>query len=290
MCSTGWGLQGHSCPITPWFISLLQLACMRRLFCCVGCYLQPERQAVCISGYTSVGCVWGNEMALLVMYLPSPFAEARLWIHLVISPFYQDAFTDKRNERVTADPSRWLFYIFSLQPLDNRGWWVVPLFLPIPFWQILLIFFFFPCCIFLCFSRHLLSFCSYTMSRSRWIFADPRNQTNEIKPVFFFSFLLFLLLPPLLPPVPISLSPVQYQMEMMRSLRHVNIDHLHVGWYQSTYYGSFVSRALLDSQFSYQHAIEESVVLIYGKYSDLFPFIPLVQRYLPDGASLHWSI
>ncbi|KAG8441681.1 hypothetical protein GDO86_010748 [Hymenochirus boettgeri] len=58
---------------------------------------------------------------------------------------------------------------------------------------------------------------------------------------------------------------VQYQMEMMRSLRHVNIDHLHVGWYQSTYYGTFVSRALLDSQFSYQHAIEESVVLIYGK-------------------------
>ncbi|XP_043923001.1 eukaryotic translation initiation factor 3 subunit H [Protopterus annectens] len=56
---------------------------------------------------------------------------------------------------------------------------------------------------------------------------------------------------------------VQYQMEMMRNLRHVNIDHLHVGWYQSTFYGSFVSRALLDSQFSYQHAIEESVVLIY---------------------------
>ncbi|KAL1258670.1 hypothetical protein QQF64_009247, partial [Cirrhinus molitorella] len=56
---------------------------------------------------------------------------------------------------------------------------------------------------------------------------------------------------------------IQYQMEMMRSLRHVNIDHLHVGWYQSTFYGSFVSRALLDSQFSYQHAIEESVVLIY---------------------------
>ena len=56
---------------------------------------------------------------------------------------------------------------------------------------------------------------------------------------------------------------VQYQMEMMQSLHHVNIDHLHVGWYQSTYYGSFVTRALLDSQFSYQHAIEESVVLIY---------------------------
>lgn len=49
-------------------------------------------------------------------------------------------------------------------------------------------FFFFPCCVFFCFSRHLLSFCSYTMSRSRWIFADPRNQTNEIKPVLFFLF------------------------------------------------------------------------------------------------------
>ena len=33
MCSTGWGLGGHSCPITPWFINLLQLACMEMLFC-----------------------------------------------------------------------------------------------------------------------------------------------------------------------------------------------------------------------------------------------------------------
>ncbi|XP_066273350.1 eukaryotic translation initiation factor 3 subunit H-B-like [Branchiostoma lanceolatum] len=56
---------------------------------------------------------------------------------------------------------------------------------------------------------------------------------------------------------------VQYQMEMMRSLRHVNIDHLHVGWYQSTVHGAFLNRALLDSQFSYQNEIEESVVLVY---------------------------
>lgn len=59
---------------------------------------------------------------------------------------------------------------------------------------------------------------------------------------------------------------VQYQMEMMRNLRHVNIDHLHVGWYQSTYFGSFINRPLVDSQFNYQHSIEESVVLIYGRY------------------------
>uniref|UniRef100_A0A670K4F5 Eukaryotic translation initiation factor 3 subunit H n=2 Tax=Podarcis muralis TaxID=64176 RepID=A0A670K4F5_PODMU len=68
---------------------------------------------------------------------------------------------------------------------------------------------------------------------------------------------------------------VQYQMEMMRSLRHVNIDHLHVGWYQSTYYGSFVTRALLDSQFSYQHAIEESVVLIYDPIKTAHGYLSL---------------
>ncbi|ESP05307.1 hypothetical protein LOTGIDRAFT_181127 [Lottia gigantea] len=56
---------------------------------------------------------------------------------------------------------------------------------------------------------------------------------------------------------------VQYQMEMMRNLRHVNIDHLHVGWYQSTLFGSFINRPLIDSQFNYQDSIEESVVLIY---------------------------
>ena len=54
-------------------------------------------------------------------------------------------------------------------------------------------------------------------------------------------------------------------MEMMRNLRHVNIDHLHVGWYQSTKYGTFLTKALLDSQYNYQHSIEESVVLIYGE-------------------------
>ena len=62
-----------------------------------------------------------------------------------------------------------------------------------------------------------------------------------------------------------SIWTVQYQMEMMRNLRHVNVDHLHVGWYQSTYYGMYLNKALLDSQFNYQHSIEESIVLIYGE-------------------------
>ncbi|ELU18873.1 hypothetical protein CAPTEDRAFT_161622 [Capitella teleta] len=59
---------------------------------------------------------------------------------------------------------------------------------------------------------------------------------------------------------------MDYQMEMMRSLRHVNVDHLHVGWYQSTFYGSFINKALLDSQFNYQYSIEESIVLIYDPH------------------------
>ena len=85
MCSTDWGLRGHSCPITPWFINLLEPACMEilLLLSCVGCYLQPARQAVCISGCASLGCVLCNEMAHLVMYLAfSPVAEACFCIFL----------------------------------------------------------------------------------------------------------------------------------------------------------------------------------------------------------------
>jgi len=54
-----------------------------------------------------------------------------------------------------------------------------------------------------------------------------------------------------------------YQLEMMRHLRKVNVDHLSVGWYQSTQLGNFITTQLLESQFSYQTSIEESVVLIY---------------------------
>lgn len=70
-------------------------------------------------------------------------------------------------------------------------------------------------------------------------------------------------------------------MEMMRRLRAVNVDHLHVGWYQSTYLGSFINRNLLDSQFSYQSSIEESVVLIYGKIR-LICFFSLVKMLQPQ--------
>ena len=52
---------------------------------------------------------------------------------------------------------------------------------------------------------------------------------------------------------------------MMRKLREVNVDHFHVGWYQSTCLGSFLNRNFVESQFHYQRSIEESVVLVYGK-------------------------
>jgi len=56
---------------------------------------------------------------------------------------------------------------------------------------------------------------------------------------------------------------VQYQIEMMKKLREVHVDHLHVGWYQSTYLGSFINRNFVEAQYAYQNSIEESVVLVY---------------------------
>ena len=56
-----------------------------------------------------------------------------------------------------------------------------------------------------------------------------------------------------------------FQLTMMRRLRQVNVDHQHVGWYQSSQFGNFLSPQLLESQFSYQTSIEESICLIFGE-------------------------
>ncbi|CAG8755619.1 4069_t:CDS:2, partial [Acaulospora morrowiae] len=56
----------------------------------------------------------------------------------------------------------------------------------------------------------------------------------------------------------------RYQVEMMRCLRDVNIDHNTVGWYQSTYLGSFVTHKLVETQFNYQQTFNnKSVVIIH---------------------------
>jgi len=50
---------------------------------------------------------------------------------------------------------------------------------------------------------------------------------------------------------------------MLRLLREVNVDINTVGWYQSTYLGSFVSDSLVETQFSYQENIPQSVCIVY---------------------------
>jgi translation initiation factor 3 subunit H len=52
-------------------------------------------------------------------------------------------------------------------------------------------------------------------------------------------------------------------MQMMRLLREVNVDANTVGWYQSSYLGSFVSDSLIDIQFNYQESIPHSVCIVY---------------------------
>ncbi len=55
-----------------------------------------------------------------------------------------------------------------------------------------------------------------------------------------------------------------FQMEMMKMLREVNVDNNCIGWYQSMYLGSFCSQQLVDHQYSYQANLSNnSVVILY---------------------------
>uniref|UniRef100_A0A2P2HXY0 Eukaryotic translation initiation factor 3 subunit H n=2 Tax=Hirondellea gigas TaxID=1518452 RepID=A0A2P2HXY0_9CRUS len=79
----------------------------------------------------------------------------------------------------------------------------------------------------------------------------------------------------------------EYQLDMMRHLRKVNVDHLSVGWYQSSQLGNFVTRHLMDSQFSYQASIEESVVLIYDPLKTARGFLSIkAYRLTPESISV----
>ncbi|KAL7304052.1 hypothetical protein TKK_0003516 [Trichogramma kaykai] len=72
-----------------------------------------------------------------------------------------------------------------------------------------------------------------------------------------------------------ELDEEDYQLSMMRRLRIVNVDHFHVGWYQSADVGNFLSLPLLESQYHYQTAIEESVVIIYDTAKSARGFLTL---------------
>ncbi|XP_024378109.1 eukaryotic translation initiation factor 3 subunit H isoform X1 [Physcomitrium patens] len=54
-----------------------------------------------------------------------------------------------------------------------------------------------------------------------------------------------------------------YQLEMMRCLREVNVDNNTVGWYQSTYMGSFQTVELIETFLNYQENIKRCVCIIY---------------------------
>jgi len=58
-------------------------------------------------------------------------------------------------------------------------------------------------------------------------------------------------------------SGAEYQIEMMRYLRDVNVDSNTVGWYQSTYLGSFANVSTVESQFQYQTNIKKCVIVVY---------------------------
>lgn len=70
-------------------------------------------------------------------------------------------------------------------------------------------------------------------------------------------------------PFPLGLNEVDsdnYQLEMMKHLRTVNVDNNTVGWYQSAYLGMFFDQGLLEAQFTYQKHIPNSVVVVYDPF------------------------
>lgn len=55
----------------------------------------------------------------------------------------------------------------------------------------------------------------------------------------------------------------EYQLQMLRCLRKLNYDANTVGWYQSTYLGSFWNQTFIETQYNYQKVFGQSVVLVY---------------------------
>jgi len=54
----------------------------------------------------------------------------------------------------------------------------------------------------------------------------------------------------------------EFQLEMMRMLREVNVDNNCVGWYQSMYLGSYSTHSLVENQLSYQTDLSPNAVVI----------------------------
>lgn len=58
-----------------------------------------------------------------------------------------------------------------------------------------------------------------------------------------------------------------YQMDMMRMLREMNVDHNQVGWYQSAFLGTFCRKDLVATQVEFQETFgQKAVVVIFDPY------------------------
>mmetsp|Transcript_89746 Transcript_89746/g.253065 ORF Transcript_89746/g.253065 Transcript_89746/m.253065 type:complete len:310 (+) Transcript_89746:77-1006(+) len=55
----------------------------------------------------------------------------------------------------------------------------------------------------------------------------------------------------------------QYQLDMMKKLREVNVDSNTVGWYQTTHLGQFFSDTVIETQAFYQTQIPRCILLVY---------------------------
>jgi len=64
-------------------------------------------------------------------------------------------------------------------------------------------------------------------------------------------------------PFPSDQDDSEYQLDMMKYLRDINVDSNNVGWYLSSYNGNHIGVDLFESQLSYQSDIKNSVVVIY---------------------------
>jgi translation initiation factor 3 subunit H len=85
-----------------------------------------------------------------------------------------------------------------------------------------------------------------------------------------------------------SVDEEEYTLAMMRRLRRVNVDHFHVGWYQSSDIGNFLSLTLLESQYHYQTSIEESVVVVYDTQKSAGGFLTLkAYRLTPQAIAMY---
>jgi translation initiation factor 3 subunit H len=54
-----------------------------------------------------------------------------------------------------------------------------------------------------------------------------------------------------------------YQLSMLRSLRALHYDANTIGWYQSSYLGSYWNQTLIESQYNYQKSLPHAVVLVF---------------------------